>query len=237
MREIMHYKTIEQVFRELGVTDKGFSQTEAEERLKQHGPNEIKEGKKISPLEILFSQFKSVVIWILIIATIISAFLREYIDASVILVIIVLIAILGFVQEYKAENALRALKNMARTMVRVVRGGKEELIDSTLLVPGDAVKLTQGDRIPADGTLVESLHLEVNEASITGESLPVSRRSSSRREIFEYPLRPRARARARSSVRVFAFIGPPIAFRAKAKRDRKITFVGSPPSFHSRPEL
>ena len=178
MREIMHYKTIEQVFRELGVTDKGFSQTEAEERLKQHGPNEIKEGKKISPLEILFSQFKSVVIWILIIATIISAFLREYIDASVILVIIVLIAILGFVQEYRAERAVEALKKLASLKATVIRDGQKKDIDSKDIVPGDIIILETGDKVPADARLIEVFNLQTQEAALTGESQPVKKHAN-----------------------------------------------------------
>jgi len=95
----MHSKTIEQVLKELKTSDKGLSNEEAGERLKQYGFNEIKEGKKISPWQIFLEQFNSVVIWILIAATIISAFLKEYVDASVIMIIIVLIAVLGFVLE------------------------------------------------------------------------------------------------------------------------------------------
>ena len=106
----MHNKSIEQVFKELKTTDKGLSQSEAEARLNQYGLNEIKEAKKTSAWEIFLNQFKSIVLWILIVATIISAFLKEYIDAIVILIIIILIAILGFILEYRAERSIEALK-------------------------------------------------------------------------------------------------------------------------------
>src|SRR3989338_6682633 len=102
----MHSKTTEQVLKELNTTDKGLSQQEAENRLKQYGLNEIKEGKKISAFEIFIGQFKSIVIWILIFATVVSAFLGEWIDAIVILIIIILIAVLGFFEEYKAEKSI-----------------------------------------------------------------------------------------------------------------------------------
>ena len=119
----MHNKTTEQVFKELKTAGKGLSQAEAEERLKQYGLNEIKEGKKISPFEILIAQFKSIVVWILIVATIISAFLKEYVDALVILIILVLIAVLGFMQEYRAEKSIEALKKLASLKATVLRDG------------------------------------------------------------------------------------------------------------------
>ena len=171
----MHNKTIEQVFKELKTSDKGLSEASAEERLKQYGLNEIKEGKKISPWEIFFAQFKSVVIWILILATIISAFLKEYIDAIVILVIIVLIAVIGFFQEYKAERAIEALKKLASLKAVVIRDGNKKEIDAKQLVPGDLIFLETGDKVPADARLIEVFNLQTQEAALTGESSPVSK--------------------------------------------------------------
>ena len=110
----MHSKTIEQALKELNTTDKGISEQDAKERLKAHGLNEITEAKKVSPWEIFFSQFNSIVVWILIFATAISAFLGEYTDAAVISAIIILIAVLGFIQEYHAERAIEALKKWLR---------------------------------------------------------------------------------------------------------------------------
>ena len=121
----MHNKTISEVLKELKTSEKGLSEAEAAERLKQYGLNEIKEGKKASALEIFLNQFKSAVLWILIIATAISAFLKEYIDAIVIMVIIVLIAVLGFILEYRAERAIEALKKLASLKATVVRDGQK----------------------------------------------------------------------------------------------------------------
>ena len=174
----MHSKTIEQVFRELKTTDKGLSQSEADERLKQYGLNEIKEEKKISPLKIFLGQFNSIVIWILIAATIISAFLREYVDAIVILIILILIAILGFMQEYRAERAIEALKKLTSLRATVVRDAQKMEIDAKQIVPGDIIVLETGDKIPADARLIEVFNLQTQEAALTGESQPVKKHTS-----------------------------------------------------------
>src|SRR3989338_632373 len=169
----MHSKTAEQVFRELNTSDKGLSQQEAEARLKQYGFNEVKEEKKISPLIIFIHQFNSVVIWILIIATIISAFLKEYIDAIVILIILILIAVLGFVQEYRAERAIEALRKLASLRATAIRDGQKKEIDARQLVPGDIIVIETGYKIPADSRLIEVFNLQTQEAALTGESQPV----------------------------------------------------------------
>ena len=171
----MHNKTIEQALRELNTSAKGLSQAEAEQRLKQYGLNEIREGKKVSPWEIFLNQFRSAVLWILIIATFISAFLKEYIDTIVILVIIVLIAVLGFILEYRAEKAIEALKKLASLKATVVRDGQKKEIDAKQLVPGDIIVLETGDKVPADARLLEIFNLQTQEAALTGESRPVSK--------------------------------------------------------------
>src|SRR3989338_5526908 len=165
----MHNKTIEQALRELNTSAKGLSQAEAEQRLKQYGLNEIREGKKVSPWEIFLNQFRSAVLWILIIATFISAFLKEYIDTIVILVIIVLIAVLGFILEYRAEKAIEALKKLASLKATVVRDGQKKEIDAKQLVPGDIIVLETGDKVPADARLLEIFNLQTQEAALTGE--------------------------------------------------------------------
>ena len=174
----MHNKPIEQVLNELKTSAKGLSQKEAEERLKQYGLNEIKEGKKISPWEIFLNQFKSIVILILVIATLISGFLKEYIDAIVIIVIVILIAILGFIQEYRAERAIEALKKLSSLKATVIRDGQKKEIDSKELVPGDIILLAQGDKVAADARLIEASGLRVDESLLTGESIPVSKQCS-----------------------------------------------------------
>ena len=171
----MHSKPIQQVFKELKTSEKGLIQSEAEARLKQYGLNEIKEGKKISATEIFLNQFKSIVVWILIIATIISGFLKEYIDAVVILIIIILIAVLGFILEYRAERAIEALKKLASLKATVIRDGLKKEIDAKHLVPGDIIVLETGDKVPADARLIEAINLQAQEAALTGESRPVSK--------------------------------------------------------------
>ena len=171
----MHSKTIQQVLKELKTADKGLSQSEAEQRLKQYGLNEIKEAKKVSPLKIFLEQFNSVVVWILIAATIISALLKEYVDATVILIILVMIAVLGFVQEYRAERAIEALKKLASLQATVMRDGQKKEIDAKQLVPGDIIMLETGDKVPADARLIEVFNLQTQEAALTGESRPVSK--------------------------------------------------------------
>ena len=174
----MHNKPIEQVLRELNTSSNGLTQQEAEERLKQYGFNELKEGKKISPLEIFISQFKSVVVWILIAATVISAFLGEYVDAIVIFSIIILIALLGFFEEYRAEKAIEALKKLASLMATVLRDGQKKEIDAKELVPGDVIVLQTGDKVPADARLIEVFNLQTQEAALTGESQAVKKNIS-----------------------------------------------------------
>ncbi len=174
----MHDKSIEQVLRELKSSDIGLKQEEAEERLKQYGPNEIKEGKKVSPFQIFVGQFKSVVVWILIIATLISAFLKEFVDATVIVIILILIAILGFVQEYRAERAIEALKKMASLKATVIRNGEKSDIDSKNLAIGDIIILETGDKVPADSRLIEVFNLQTQEAALTGESQAVKKNTN-----------------------------------------------------------
>ena len=136
------------------ISDKGLTAQEAEERLHKYGPNEIKKKRGPSPLFIFISQFMSPLIGILIAATLISAFLKEFVDAIVILAIIILNSILGFVQEYKAERAMEALQKLAAPSCRVVRGGRVEECKSRFLVPGDIILVETGDICPADARFI-----------------------------------------------------------------------------------
>ena len=171
----MHQKTIKEALAELKSSEKGLSSEEAKKRLAKHGYNQIEEKEKISALSIFIGQFRSFIIWILIIAVIISAFLGEMVDAAVILAIVVLNAVFGFVQEYKAEKAIEALKSMASPKATVLRDGNEVEIDAKEVVPGDIIILSEGEKIPADARLIEVVMLETQEASLTGESLPVAK--------------------------------------------------------------
>ena len=154
----------------------GLSQAEAKTRLAQYGLNELIERGKKNPWVIFFNQFKEVMVIVLIIAALVSAFLGEYTEVIVILAIVVLNAILGFTQEYRAEQAMEALKKMAVPHVRVRRDHHVQEISSTNLVPGDIVLLEAGNLIPADCRILENASLKVQEAALTGESEPVEKR-------------------------------------------------------------
>jgi Ca2+-transporting ATPase len=169
-------KKLDFVFSELGSTTRGLSSSQVSDNLKKYGPNEIKNKKEISPLQIFLEQFKSFIIWILIFAAVISAVIGEWIDAAAIAVILIVNAVLGFVQEYKAEKAIEALKKLASLKAVVLRDGIEKEIDATELVPGDIVILVEGEKVPADCRLFEIASLQTQEASLTGESTPVEKR-------------------------------------------------------------
>ncbi|MDZ7613737.1 MAG: HAD-IC family P-type ATPase [Flavobacteriaceae bacterium] len=154
---------------------KGLYEAVAEERLIQYGKNELIEKKKVSPVFLFFNQFKDVMIFILLIAAIIAMAVGDVNDAIVILVIVLLNAIIGFVQEYRAEKAMEALKKMASFNATVRRGGKIMHVPTSELVPGDLVILEAGMLVPADIRLTETYSLKIQEASLTGESQPVEK--------------------------------------------------------------
>src|SRR3990172_8469557 len=171
-----HSTDVDTVLQELQVDPAtGLAAEVARSRLGQHGPNELTAEEKASPLVLFFNQFKNILVVILIVATVLSAFVGEYVDAAIILVIVVFCAVLGFVQEYRAERALDALKSMLTPMITVLRGGQEQEVASKELVPGDVLVLEAGDRIPADARLVENHSVHCDEAPLTGESLPVTK--------------------------------------------------------------
>ena len=169
-----------QVLKELQTSQTGLSGQEAQSRLLKYGPNELKEEKRISRLEIFLNQFRSILVIILIGATIFSAVIGEILDAIVILIIVILNAVFGYVQEYKAEKAIEALKRLSSQESVVLRDGKKQTIASKLLVPGDIVVLEQGTKVPADLRILETIDLQIGESIITGESAPVTKKT----EIF-----------------------------------------------------
>ncbi len=170
-----HGLTLEEVFSFLRSTPAGLDQAEADRRLAEYGPNELQAAHHISPWTILLEQFKNVLIIILLVAVVLSAFLGHGIESIAIGVIVLFAVVLGFVQEYRAERAIEALRKMAAPMAAVLRGGAEIEIPSRELVPGDIVLLRAGDRIPADLRLVEAVNLQIEEAALTGESVPVEK--------------------------------------------------------------
>jgi Ca2+-transporting ATPase len=166
---------VEQVDRELGTDlSSGLSSSEAAARIARYGRNQLKEAPKHSPLAIFLDQFKDFMIWILIGAAIVSGVLQEVVDAVAIIAIVILNAILGFVQEHRAEKSLAALKKLSSPTSKVIRDGKHGLLASEELVPGDVVELEAGDSVPADGRVAwVTSNFSVQEASLTGESAPV----------------------------------------------------------------
>ncbi|MDD4498358.1 MAG: HAD-IC family P-type ATPase, partial [Methanosarcinaceae archaeon] len=172
-----HDRDIKSVFEGLGTSDAGLSSEEAEKRLLEYGKNELEEGEKISSLKLFLSQFKSLLILILIAAALVSAGLGEIVDAVVIMFTVFLAGMLGFVQEYRAEKAIDLLKSLTAPEALVIREGTEIEIPSSELVPGDIILLEVGNRVPADGRLVEAVNLRADESALTGESVPVRKDS------------------------------------------------------------
>jgi Ca2+-transporting ATPase len=175
VNENWHNLDVPEVLASLDSKRDGLSQEEAQRRLVKFGPNELAGKKKISPWIIFLEQFKNFLIIILLVAVVLSAIMGETADAIVIFAIVLFAAGLGFIQEYRAEKAMEALKRMAAPMASVLRGNKEAEIPSRELVPGDIIILRTGDRIPADARLIEAVNLKADEASLTGESVPVEK--------------------------------------------------------------
>ena len=165
-----HKLNIPETFELLGTNQQGLSAIAAEEKLLQYGPNELQEGKKKSIAIMLLAQFKDVMILILLAAAIIAGIVGDLTDTIVILIIVLLNAFLGFFQEYRAEKAMKALKQMAITQARVIRDGSITWLSATALVPGDVVLLEAGNAVPADLRIIESKNLKIEEAALTGES-------------------------------------------------------------------
>ncbi len=155
---------------------RGLSQQEADERFKKFGPNAIEEKEKLTALKIFLQQFASPLVWILLGAMVISLVLKEMTDFYVIAVVVVLNSILGFVQDYRAEEAIAALKKAMSLKAAVIRNGNERKVDAASLVPGDIMLVETGDKIGADSRIIESVNLSVQEGALTGESVPVSKR-------------------------------------------------------------
>jgi len=153
----------------------GLSEEEAKKRLKQYGPNKISEEKGKSPFSIFISQFQSILIIILIVASIVSFFLGDTVESIAILFVVVLNAILGFVQEYRADQSVKALKELVSPVAKVIRDGKRKEIPQEEVTVGDIVILDSGDKIPADLRIIESARLQIDESILTGESITIDK--------------------------------------------------------------
>ena len=166
---------IEEIYEKLKTSANGLAQDEVDERLQRYGPNKLPEEKRASRLMIFLHQFASPLIYMLIVAGVVTALLQEYKDTFVIIAVIALNAIIGYMQEFKAEESIRALKKIMVPRARVVRDGQERQINSEDLVPGDVVLLESGDKVPADLRLIKTIETRVDESILTGESLPVEK--------------------------------------------------------------
>jgi P-type Ca2+ transporter type 2C len=173
-----HYLSTRKVFEHINVTAEGLSTEEAKQRLQQYGPNVLREAEPIHPLTLLLSQFKSLVVWLLIGAGVISGLLGKWVDSVAILIIVVLNAVIGFFQEYKAERAIAALKKMTAPRAKIRRDGNVVMLPAVEIVPGDIIELAAGDLVAADARLLEAASLKCGEAALTGESDAVNKHTA-----------------------------------------------------------
>ncbi|HRO61680.1 MAG TPA: HAD-IC family P-type ATPase, partial [Burkholderiaceae bacterium] len=166
---------VDDALERLGTRPTGLNADEAAARLRQHGPNELQSLERTNAWRTLVSQFRNVLILILLAATLVSALLGHTLEALVITVIVLFAVLLGFVQEYRASRALEALRSMAAPFAHVLRDGAEAQVPARDLVPGDIVSLRAGDRVPADARLILESNLAIDESALTGESIAVEK--------------------------------------------------------------
>ena len=176
----LYQRTQDDILAELNSSASGLSEEQAEERLKKYGENKLAEAKKTTVLQRFFQQLKDPMLLILLAAAAVSAVTNalsgeSFTEVFIILVVVLLNAVLGVIQESKAEAAIEALQSMTAAKCKVMRGGELKVIESSRLVPGDVVILEAGDAVPADGRLLESASLKIEEAALTGESVPVNK--------------------------------------------------------------
>src|SRR5262245_27223904 len=171
-----HAMAAEDVLGRLGTqANTGLDPAEASSRLQKYGPNRLPEGKKRGVVMRLLAQFNNILVYVLLGAGFIKLMLNLWVDAAIIFGVVILNALLGFIQEGKAEKALDSIRNMLSADARTVRGGETRMLPAEQLVPGDVVLLESGDRIPADLRLVEAKDLRTEEAALTGESVPAEK--------------------------------------------------------------
>ena len=161
---------IEEILKQYSTQEEGLSSAEAQNRLEKYGLNKLQEQKRDSPLKLFFSQFLDVLIFMLLIAAIASYLIGNHLDAIVIFIVVIINSIIGFIQEYRAENAMEKLKSLVTTVAHVKRDGANKKIPGEKLCIGDIVILEEGDKVPADLILIEAYDLRVDESSLTGES-------------------------------------------------------------------
>ncbi|HEB56757.1 MAG TPA: HAD family hydrolase, partial [Gammaproteobacteria bacterium] len=173
-----HAENIDAVFELFETSHDGLSKDEVSRRLARYGKNRLPEARTRSPLLRLACQFHNVLIYVLIVASTVTALLGHWVDAGVILAVVIVNAVIGFVQEGKAENALRAIRKMLSPNAMVIRDGRQSLVQAEELVPGDIVLLQPGDKVPADLRLFQVKGLQIQESVLTGESMAVEKNTT-----------------------------------------------------------
>lgn len=176
-RQDWHHISMEAVLAELGTRSAGLSQAEAQARLESHGPNRLPQAPRRSLLVRFLLQFHNILIYVLLGSALITGWLQHWADTAVILAVVIANAIIGFIQEGKAENAMDAIRQMLAPHAAVLRGNERHTVEGENLVPGDIVLLEAGDKVPADLRLLQTHGLQIQEAILTGESLPVEKRT------------------------------------------------------------
>ncbi|MBU0586375.1 HAD-IC family P-type ATPase, partial [Candidatus Micrarchaeota archaeon] len=172
-----HSASQKKVFKLLSSRESGLTEIEAAERIKKYGPNELKEAKRITVLDIFLRQFRSLVVAILLVAAVLSFLMHELLEMAVIFGVLIFNAVVGTVQEYSSEKAMEALKKMSALSARIIRDGKQRTIPAAQVVPGDLILLETGDKIAADSRIIQQMNLSINESMLTGESTPVQKKS------------------------------------------------------------
>jgi len=174
-RPLWHAESIDKVLGQFEASREGLTAAEAARRLGEFGPNRLPSAPRRSALVRLFAQFNNLLIYVLMAAAIVAALLHHWIDAAVILAVVLINGVIGFIQEGKAEHALDAIRNMLTAHTSVLREGRRVTVEAEELVPGDVVLLEPGDRVPADLRLLRVRSLQIQEAVLTGESVPVQK--------------------------------------------------------------
>lgn len=177
-----HHLSEKEVLQEFRSSIHGLSQNEASRRIRKYGYNKLPESKKLSLISLFFGQFKNPLIYILFFALIVSFSTKHYTDGWIIFSVVMISTVIGFLQEFKANNALHQLKQLIKYKAKVIREGKEIIITQEALVPGDIILLSPGDKVPADARILETKNLEVIEASLTGESMPIEKNTQATNE-------------------------------------------------------
>lgn len=175
LEETWHNLKIEEIYSKLNSSDKGLASEEVKPRIEQYGQNKLPEAKTESYFVIFWRQFQSPLIYILLVAGLIVFFMKEYTDSMMIFFVLIFNAIVGTIQEGKAQNTLLALKKFVATKSTVFRNGQETIVSDDELVPGDVIVIREGEKVPADARIIESNNLRLDEAALTGESVPVNK--------------------------------------------------------------